>query len=236
MPAGFGGRFVKSAGVGAALKFSGCDQVEDMWSLTGLWRRTLWRTLCPPCLAPRGLMLSVVAGMISAAEGNQGMREGAGGGRLAGGPRQEQLIPRKFLRTPDWPSALPLDAPLEVDMRRVIVLAALFAGPAEAAPIELECQGQTNIYDKGSFSATAETVSVTLDFASGTVTIGNRSGRWTVPMVNRPNEDMVTLAHRDVGVTMGSINRITGVASFGFALAPGFGVFNGICQRAQNLF
>jgi hypothetical protein len=121
-------------------------------------------------------------------------------------------------------------------MRRVIALAVLFAGPAEAAPIELTCQGQTNIYDKGSFSPTAETLSVTLDFAAGTVTVANRAGRWTVPMVNRPNEDMVTLAHRDAGVTMGSINRITGVATFGLTLGPGFGVFNGICQRAQNLF
>jgi hypothetical protein len=121
-------------------------------------------------------------------------------------------------------------------MRWVIVLAVLLAAPAEAAPIELSCQGQTNMYDKGSFSPTAETLSVTLDFAAGTVTVANRAGRWTVPMVNRPNEDMVTLAHRDAGVTMGSINRITGVASFGFSLGPGFAVFNGTCQRAQNLF
>jgi hypothetical protein len=121
-------------------------------------------------------------------------------------------------------------------MRWVIVLAVLFAGPAEAAPIELACQGQTNIYDKGSFSPTPETLSVTLDFAAGTVTVANRAGRWTVPMVNRPNEDMVTLAYRDVGVTMGSINRITGAASFGFSLGSRYAVFNGTCQRAQNLF
>jgi hypothetical protein len=121
-------------------------------------------------------------------------------------------------------------------MRWVIVLAALFAGPAEAAPIELACQGQTNIYDKGLFSPTPETLSVTLDFAAGTVTVANRADRWTVPMASRPDEDMVALAHRDVGVTMGSINRITGVASFGFSLGPRFAIFNGICQRAQNLF
>src|SRR5690348_14540917 len=83
----------------------------------------------------------------------------------------------------------------EADMRWMIVLAVLLAAPAEAAPIELSCQGQTNVYDKGSFSPTAETLSVTLDFAAGTVTVANRAGRWTVPMVNRPNEDMVTLAH-----------------------------------------
>jgi hypothetical protein len=87
------------------------------------------------------------------------------------------------------------------------------------------------------FSPTEETVSVTLDFALGSVTVGSRAGTWTVPMVNRPNEDMVTTAHRDVGVTMGSINRITGVASFGFAMAPGFSVFKGVCQRApENIF
>jgi hypothetical protein len=119
----------------------------------------------------------------------------------------------------------------------VIVSAALSISPALAAPIHLECKGQTNVYDRGMFSPTEETVSVTLDFGIGSVTVGSRAGTWTVPMVNRPNEDMVTLAHRDVGVTMGSINRITGVASFGFATAPGFGIFNGVCQRApENLF
>jgi hypothetical protein len=121
-------------------------------------------------------------------------------------------------------------------MRWVIVLTVLFAGSAEAAPIELSCQGESSIYDKGSFSPAAETLSVTLDLAAGTVTVASRAGRWTVPMVNRANEDMVTLAHRDVGVTMGSINRITGVASFGFSLGSGLSVFNGTCQRAQNFF
>jgi hypothetical protein len=119
----------------------------------------------------------------------------------------------------------------------VIVSAALSVGPALAAPIQLECKGQTNAYEKGAFSPTEETVSVTLDFALGSVTVGSRAGKWTVPMVNRPNEDMVTLAHREVGVTMGSINRITGAASFGFAMASGFGIFGGVCQRApENLF
>jgi hypothetical protein len=104
----------------------------------------------------------------------------------------------------------------------VIVSAALSVSPALAAPIHLECNGQTNAYEKGTFSPTDETVSVTLDFALGSVTVDSRAGKWTVPMVNRPNEDMVTLADREVGVTMGSINRITGVASFGFAMAPGW--------------
>jgi hypothetical protein len=116
----------------------------------------------------------------------------------------------------------------------VIVSAALSVGPAMAAPIHLECMGQTNVYEKGMFSPTEETVSVTLDFDLGNVTVGSRAGKWTVPMVNRPNEDMVTLANREVGVTMGSINRITGVASFGFALAPGFSIFKGVCQRAPE--
>ena len=119
----------------------------------------------------------------------------------------------------------------------VIVSAVLSVSPALAAPIHLECEGQTSAYEKGMFSPTEETVSVTLDFALGSVTVGSRAGKWTVPMVNRPNEDMVTLANREVGVTMGSINRITGVASFGFAVAPGFSIFKGICQRApENLF
>ena len=103
----------------------------------------------------------------------------------------------------------------------VIVSAALSVGPALAAPIHLECKGQTSVYEKGMFSPTEETVSVTLDFAFGSVTVGSRAGKWTVPMVNRPNEDMVTIANREVGVTMGSINRINGVASFGFATPPG---------------
>jgi len=117
-----------------------------------------------------------------------------------------------------------------------IVIAGMLASPAQAAPIVLACKGATNVYDKGLFSATEETLSVTIDFATGTVTVGNRAGTWTVPMVNRPNEDVVTLAHRDAGVTMGSINRLTGVASFGFSAAPGFSMFTGICQRDQNLF
>lgn len=116
----------------------------------------------------------------------------------------------------------------------VIVSAALSVGPALAAPIHLECNGQTNVYEKGMFSPTEETVSVTLDFALGSVTVGSRAGTWTVPMVNRPNEDMVTLAHREDGVTMGSINRIDGVASFGFAMAGGFSIFKGVCQRAPE--
>ena len=116
----------------------------------------------------------------------------------------------------------------------VIVSGALSVSPALAAPIHLECQGQTNVYEKGMFSPTEETVSVTLDFALGTVTVGSRAGKWTVPMINRPNEDMVTTAHSEVGVTMGSINRITGVASFGFATAPGFSIFKGVCQRAPE--
>ncbi|HEY6254214.1 MAG TPA: hypothetical protein VIY51_00300 [Xanthobacteraceae bacterium] len=116
------------------------------------------------------------------------------------------------------------------------MLAMLIASPAVAAPIQLDCKGETNRFDnRGPFSPTPETLSVSIDFARGTVTVGNQRGTWTVPMINRPNEDMVTLAHRDEGVTMGSINRITGVASFGFA-APGFSMFNGVCQRAQNLF
>ena len=117
-----------------------------------------------------------------------------------------------------------------------IVVVGMLLSPAQAAPIVLACKGQTNVYDKGSFSAIEETLSVTIDFASGTVTVGNRAGAWTVPMVNRPNEDVVTLAHRDAGVTMGSINRLTGVASFGFSATPGFSMFTGICQRDQNLF
>jgi hypothetical protein len=118
----------------------------------------------------------------------------------------------------------------------VIVSAALTVSPALAAPIHLECKGQTNVYEKGMFSPIEETVSVTLDLDLdlGSVTVGSRAGTWTVPMVNRPNEDMVTTAHRDVGVTMGSINRITGVASFGFAVAPGFSIFKGVCQRAPE--
>ena len=120
-------------------------------------------------------------------------------------------------------------------MRRgVIVAAVLSVSPALAAPIHLECKGQTSAYEKGMFSPTDETVSVTLDFALGSVTVGSRAGKWTVPMVNRPNEDMVTLAHREAGVTMGSINRLDGVASFGFAMAQGFSIFKGVCQRAPE--
>jgi hypothetical protein len=119
----------------------------------------------------------------------------------------------------------------------VIVAGALCVSPALAAPIYLQCKGQTSAYEKGMFSPTEETVSVTLDFAQGSVTVGSRAGNWTVPMVNRPSEDMVTTAHREDGVTMGSINRITGVASFGFATGPGFSIFNGVCQRApEHLF
>lgn len=117
-----------------------------------------------------------------------------------------------------------------------IVVAGVLLSPAQAAPIILSCKGATNVYEKGMFATAEETVSVTIDFASGTVTVGSRAGTWTVPMVNRPNEDMVTLAHRDAGVTMGSINRLTGVASFGFSAASGFSMFNGVCQRDQNLF
>jgi hypothetical protein len=48
---------------------------------------------------------------------------------------------------------------------------------------------------------------------------------------------MVTTAHREDGVTMGSINRLTGIASFSFAGAPGFSIFKGVCRRApENLF
>ena len=119
----------------------------------------------------------------------------------------------------------------------MIVLTVLSLKPALAAPIQLECKGQNNVYEKGTFSPTEETVSVMLDFALGSVTIGSPAGKWTVPMVNRPSEDMVTLAHRETGVTMGSINRITGAASFGFFVAPWFSIFSGVCQRApENLF
>jgi hypothetical protein len=119
----------------------------------------------------------------------------------------------------------------------VIVSVALCVSPALAAPIRLECKGETSAYEKGMFSPTEETVSVTLDFALRSVTVGSRAGNWTVPMVNQPNEDMVTLANREVGVTMGSINRLSGLASFGFALPPGFSIFRGVCQRApENLF
>jgi hypothetical protein len=119
----------------------------------------------------------------------------------------------------------------------VIVLTVLSVEPAPAAPIQLECKGQNNVYEKGAFSPTEETLSVTLDFALGSVTVGSRAGKWTVPMVNRPSEDVVTLAPREAGVTMGSINRITGAGSFGFFVAPQFSIFNGLCQRApENLF
>jgi hypothetical protein len=119
----------------------------------------------------------------------------------------------------------------------VIASVALNVGPALAAPINLECKGQTSAYEKGMFSPTEETVSVSLDFAFGSVTVGSRAGKWTVPMVNRPNEDMVTTANREDGVTMGSINRINGVASFGFATPSGFSIFKGVCQRApEHLF
>lgn len=118
----------------------------------------------------------------------------------------------------------------------VVTSAMLMASPALAAPILLTCKGEINAYDKGSFTPAEETVSVTIDFNFGTVTVGSHAGKWTVPMVNRPTEDVVTLAHRDVGVTMGSINRITGVATFTFFAAPGFSLFNGTCERVQNLF
>jgi hypothetical protein len=118
----------------------------------------------------------------------------------------------------------------------MVAVAMLMASPAFSAPILLICKGETNTYDnRGSFTPAEETVSVSIDFNFGTVTVGNHAGKWTVPMVNRPSEDVVTLAHRDVGVTMGSINRITGVASFTFS-APGFSLFNGTCERVQNLF
>ena len=119
----------------------------------------------------------------------------------------------------------------------LIMLTLLSVKPALAAPIYLVCKGQDNAYEKGAFSPTEETVSVMLDFAAGSVTVGSRAGKWTVPMVNRPDEDMVTLAPREDGVTMGSINRLTGAASFGFSLAPRFSIFSGVCQRApENLF
>jgi hypothetical protein len=117
-----------------------------------------------------------------------------------------------------------------------VALAMLAAGPAMAAPIQLICKGQTNAYDKGMFTPAGDSVAVVIDFDFGTVTVGNRGGKWTVPMVNRPSEDVVTLAHRDDGVTMGSINRITGVATFTFAGGPGFSMFSGTCERVQNLF
>jgi hypothetical protein len=116
-----------------------------------------------------------------------------------------------------------------------VLIAALLASPAMAVTVQLACKGETNAYNKGSFSPSQETVSVTIDFSAGVVTVRNQVGTWTVPMINRANEDMVTLAHRDEGVTMGSINRITGVATFGFA-EPGFSLFQGVCERVQNLF
>ncbi|HLH95304.1 MAG TPA: DUF5110 domain-containing protein [Xanthobacteraceae bacterium] len=119
----------------------------------------------------------------------------------------------------------------------LIALTALSVRPALGAPIYLECKGQNNAYQKGAFSPTEETISVTLDFALRSVTVGSRAGKWTVPMVNQPDEDIVTLAPGESGVTMGSINRITAAASFGFSLGSGFSIFNGVCQRApENLF
>lgn len=119
----------------------------------------------------------------------------------------------------------------------LIVATVLSVKPALAAPIFLECKGQNSAYDKGNFSPAEETVSVMLDFAARSVTVGSRAGKWTVPMVNQPDEDIVTLAPGETGVTMGSINRLTAAATFGFSAASGYSIFNGVCRRApENLF
>jgi len=105
------------------------------------------------------------------------------------------------------------------------------AGSADPSRV----QGPTNVYEKGMFSPTEETVSVTLDFALEASP--SAAGR----QMDGSHGQSTERGYGDIGAPRGrrdhgSINRITGVASFG-SPGTGFSIFQRrLSARARESF
>jgi hypothetical protein len=106
---------------------------------------------------------------------------------------------------------------------------------ASANPVLLSCGGKMT----ATIRDTSEdyTIALTIDLDARTVTVGSYG---TVPILGDPNGDTVafmTDKKNIYGVSTGTINRLTGVASVHITtLTDGLYKFYGICKPAQKLF
>jgi hypothetical protein len=130
------------------------------------------------------------------------------------------------------------------------VIFGVLLSPAHAALTYMTCQGLTTILQGpqgASVSVTGEdaTLSLSIDGAAGTVTVAAKGSSWSVPITSLPNDDLVIFATPGVlaelragtfvGVSSGTINRITGGANIYIKLPNKTATqFTGVCKPAQK--
>jgi hypothetical protein len=117
-----------------------------------------------------------------------------------------------------------------------VMLAASAAHSESAAPIKLACTG-IYTFDNNPNRTKQGSAEVTIDFASGNLTLSHELGAWTTPLTSKPTDDEI-LAVKAGKFMAGSVNRITGQAFFTIDSTV-FGAeiaFRASCKPGQKLF
>ena len=120
-----------------------------------------------------------------------------------------------------------------------LIVAALMIRPGvvQAEPARLACEGKMRVQNANGETAENYVLSLVIDQAAGTVTVGSYG---TAPILSQPDSDAVVFMAQPgsvAGVSTGSINRFTGVASVHIiTLTDGLYKFYGRCKPAQRLF
>jgi hypothetical protein len=117
----------------------------------------------------------------------------------------------------------------------LVLFLGLTCSCAQAEPVQLACTGQMTAAIR---QVTEDSIiALTIDLRAKTATVG---GYGTVPILGDSDGDTVvfmTNKNSIVGVSTGTINRITGVASIHIiTLTDGLYMFYGVCKPAQKLF
>ena len=123
-------------------------------------------------------------------------------------------------------------------MRWTVIVLAVAINPsiASAEPMRLACEGEVRLQNADGETIDKDILSVVIDLAAKTVTVGSRGA---VPIVSKPDADtMVFIAEPGSreGVSTGTVNRFTGVASIHIIRTDGLYKFYGTCRTAQRLF
>jgi hypothetical protein len=116
----------------------------------------------------------------------------------------------------------------------VIVIVLVISQIAHAEPVLLACYGE--IRNARSEQTEKYALPVRIDLQAGTVRVENYEA---VPFMGPPEDDTVAFIAKPetkIGVSTGSINRITGQASIHIIRNDGLLIFEGNCRRAEKLF
>jgi hypothetical protein len=118
----------------------------------------------------------------------------------------------------------------------IIALLPLIVG-CKQHPARFACDGEMRVLSADDEVTMKQVYSLAVDLAAGTVTVGNYE---PAPIVGDRNDTVVFMAKPEwtVGVSTGTLNRITGEASIHIIPLTGKGlhIFEGTCKPAAKLF